>query len=274
NINPDNLLATGKRQNHITEYREMLLAWKEYPVVILGSFITGFPTDTKESIIRDIEIIKRELPIDIFNPTILTPLPGSADHKRMLETGEWMDPDLNKYDLAHCVTHHPLMSKAEWESAWDEMFERFYTMEHMETILRRMVALGSGKRLTTINRLVWYSELIKRSSSPSYDAGIWPIRHRRDRRPGMKLESIPVFWYRYLKEAISITFFAKLTYWQLRWKVWKIEHDPKRMEYVDDAIRPAGDADFDTLELFSTTRGGQAAVVKQRRINAQKKKRA
>lgn len=274
NINPDNLLATGKRQNHITEYREMLLAWKKYQVVIIGSFITGFPTDTKESILRDIEIIKRELPIDAFNPAFLTPLPGSADHKKMLENGDWMDPDLNDYDIYHRVTHHPVMSDAEWESAWQEMFQSFYTMEHMETILRRMVALGSGKRLITIFRLVWYSELIKRSSAPSLDAGIWPVRHRRDRRPGMKLESIPVFWYCYLKEAISITFFAKLTFWRLRWKVWKIEHDPKRMEYVDDAIRPAEDADFDKLELFSTTRGGAAAIAKQRRINAQKKKSA
>ena len=28
NINPDNLAAAKKRQNKITEYRSMLLAWK------------------------------------------------------------------------------------------------------------------------------------------------------------------------------------------------------------------------------------------------------
>ncbi len=31
--------------------------------------------------------------------TMLTPLPGSEDHKTLHEKGVWMDPDLNKYDL-------------------------------------------------------------------------------------------------------------------------------------------------------------------------------
>ena len=42
------------------------------------------PADTKESILRDIEIIKRELPIDILEFFFLTPLPGSEDHKVLL----------------------------------------------------------------------------------------------------------------------------------------------------------------------------------------------
>ena len=44
-----------------------------------AGYILGFPGDTKESILRDIEIIKRELPLDILELFILTPLPGSED---------------------------------------------------------------------------------------------------------------------------------------------------------------------------------------------------
>ena len=33
NINPENLLAAQKRQNKITEYREMLQAWKQAGVM-------------------------------------------------------------------------------------------------------------------------------------------------------------------------------------------------------------------------------------------------
>jgi len=29
---------------------------------------------------------------------MLTPLPGSQDHARMVRAGEYMDPDLNKFD--------------------------------------------------------------------------------------------------------------------------------------------------------------------------------
>ena len=61
NINPDNLAAAKKRQNKITEYRKMLLAWKAQGIITLAGYILGFPADTPETIRRDIEIIKREL---------------------------------------------------------------------------------------------------------------------------------------------------------------------------------------------------------------------
>ena len=39
-------------------------------------FIIGFPGDTPETIIRDIKIIQRELPLDILEFSCLTPLAG------------------------------------------------------------------------------------------------------------------------------------------------------------------------------------------------------
>ena len=127
NINPDNLLAAKKRQNKITEYRAMLQKWREHGAITCAGYILGFPGDTKESILRDIEIIKRELPLDILEFFILTPLPGSEDHKISLQQGAWMDPDLNKYDLNHRVSHHPKMSDAEWEEAYRAAWHSFYS---------------------------------------------------------------------------------------------------------------------------------------------------
>ena len=43
NINPDNLLAAKKRQNKITEYRNMLLAWKAVGIWTYAGYILGFP---------------------------------------------------------------------------------------------------------------------------------------------------------------------------------------------------------------------------------------
>src|SRR5215469_16579137 len=110
NINPDNLVAANKRQNKITEYRKMLLAWKAQGIITLAGYILGFPSDTPETIRRDIEIIKRELPLDVLEFFHLTPLPGSEDHKKLHLSGVPMDPDLNKYDLLHVTTVHPRMS--------------------------------------------------------------------------------------------------------------------------------------------------------------------
>ena len=87
NINPTNLLQAKKRQNRITEYRTMLLDWKQHGVITYAGYILGFPADTPDSIRRDIEIIKRELPLDILEFFCLTPLPGSEDHKVLLAEG-------------------------------------------------------------------------------------------------------------------------------------------------------------------------------------------
>ena len=49
NVNPDNLAAAKKRQNKITEYRKMLLAWKAQGIITLAGYILGFPADTPET---------------------------------------------------------------------------------------------------------------------------------------------------------------------------------------------------------------------------------
>ena len=84
NINPDSLKGASKGQNRITEYRAMLQAWRKVGVLTYAGYILGFPNDTPESIARDIGIIQRELPIDILEFFMLTPLPGSKDHQRQL----------------------------------------------------------------------------------------------------------------------------------------------------------------------------------------------
>ena len=111
NVNPDNLVAAKKKQNKITEYRKMLLAWKAQGIFTYAGYILGFPGDTPESIRRDISIIQRELPLDMLEFNILTPLPGSEDHKVLWNKGIAMDADLNKYDLEHAVTDHPKMTR-------------------------------------------------------------------------------------------------------------------------------------------------------------------
>ena len=142
NINPDNLIAAKKKQNRIAEYRTMLLAWKAVGCFTYAGYILGFPNDTAASIIRDIEIIQRELPLDLLEFFCLTPLPGSEDHQKLLKAGVPMDPDMNKYDLEHVTTGHAKMSKAEWEGVYRQAWEVYYTPEHMETIMRRAYATG------------------------------------------------------------------------------------------------------------------------------------
>src|SRR6185437_9399778 len=104
NINPDNLAAAKKKQNRITEYRTMLQAWKAIGALTYAGYIIGFPHDTPARLKRDVDIIKRELPVDLLEFFYLTPLPGSEDHQTLHRNGVWMDPDLNNYDTEHVTT--------------------------------------------------------------------------------------------------------------------------------------------------------------------------
>lgn len=113
-IAPDFLKGARKGQNKITDYRALLQAWHRAGVLTYAGYIIGFPNNAPESVRRDIEIIKRELPVDILEFFVLTPLPGSQDHQRLVVEKAPLDPDLNNYDTRHVTTDHPRMSKAEW----------------------------------------------------------------------------------------------------------------------------------------------------------------
>ena len=193
NINPDNLLAAKKRQNKITEYRNMLLAWKAAGIWTYAGYILGFPNDTPESARRDIEIIKNELPLDVLEFFFLTPLPGSEDHKALAARGAPLDPDLNKYDLEHALTPHPNMTKAEWERLYRDAWAIYYTPEHIETILRRAQTYGINiLRLAQI--ILWFAASLAVEKVHPLQGGFLRLKSRHERRPEFPVEPVWTFY--------------------------------------------------------------------------------
>jgi hypothetical protein len=268
NINPDNLMAANKRQNKITEYRIMLQKWRQHGAITYAGYILGFPGDTKESIKRDIEIIKRELPLDILEVFFLTPLPGSEDHKVLSRNGVWMDPDMNKYDLNHRVSHHSKMSDTEWEEAYRAAWETFYTPEHIYTILRRNAANPLGRLETTLTTILWFYLAFMYEGVHPLEAGAFRLKFRTDRRLSLKRESPLVFYPRYLAEILVKLWRYGRVYWRMRAKLKEIEAAPDRWTYTDLAIAPPAADEFEALDLYHATAGGEAALARKRRDEA------
>ena len=255
NINPANLEAVNKSQNQIAEYRALLQMWKKRGVITYAGFIVGFPNDTRASILRDIDIIKRELPVDVLEIFFLTPLPGSADHRALCRSSSWMDPDLNHFDLDHRVTHHPVMSDAEWERAYDEAWASFYSPAHMETVMRRAGACGLSVRKVMF-MMQWFALSLRLESVHAVEGGVFRLKFRRDRRPGWPIENPLVFYARYGLEII--TKHLQMGYWLYRMgRVGrKIKSDPHRGDYTDLALKPVVDDASEGLDLY---RSGDAA---------------
>ncbi|MCX5515119.1 radical SAM protein [Kaistia algarum] len=266
NINPDNLMGAKKRQNKITEYRSMLLAWKGQGIITYAGYILGFPADTAESIRRDIQIVQRELPLDILEFFFLTPLPGSEDHQGLFRKGVAMDGDLNKYDLEHAVTAHPKMSQTEWEDIYREAWSLFYTPEHMLTVLKR--AAATGVRTKSIAKLlIWFSTSVSIENVHPLQGGVIRFRNRFDRRPGMAIEPAWKFYPREAWNLVAKTSKLVFLLWKLERQRRAIEADPKRKEYMDEALTPVADDDTDKLEMFNQNEAAKHAVQHAHRID-------
>jgi hypothetical protein len=59
-IDPKNLEAAGKVQNHVPDYKEMVSTWHRSRIATHIADVTGFPCDTPQSVQEDVERLKRE----------------------------------------------------------------------------------------------------------------------------------------------------------------------------------------------------------------------
>ncbi len=273
NINPESLMSANKRQNRITDYRKMLLAWRSVGVVTYAGYILGFPGDTPETIVRDIEIIKRELPIDLLEFFCLTPLPGSQDHKELSAKGVWMDPDMNKYDLEHVTTAHAKMSLDEWKHAYKLAWKTYFTPAHIKTVMRRATASGmsAGKVLFL---LLWFHSCVTLENLHPLEGGYFRRKYRRDRRPGLALENPLIFYPRYGLEIVYKHLYLLALVARYGSFRQLLKRNKNARDYTDLSLTPVVEDEYDALEMFAVTDSAKAAVDKMRLKEEQREKRA
>jgi pyruvate-formate lyase-activating enzyme len=261
NINPANLKGASKGQNQITEYRVMLQAWRKAKVLTFAGYILGFPNDTPDSIARDIAVIQRELPIDLLEFYMLTPLPGSKDHQDLFMKGVPMDPDMNKYDSEHVTTAHPLMTPEQWAAIYDRAWHLYYSPEHIETLIKRAAAAGYSPRRVADGAFYFYATAVYERVHP-LQGGFIRRKSRRQRRAGMPLESVLAFSVRRVREVFA-TYVPML---RLLWKIdrvrRRIQRDPMRRSYTDLAIAPVRAVQDEHLELYEQTDAARQAAAR------------
>src|SRR5271169_4996903 len=255
NINPDNLLQAKKKQNRVHEYRQMFLAWRAQRVITYAGYILGFPNDTPERIARDIKTVQQELPVDLLEFFILTPLPGSADHKALDAGGVWMDSDMNKYDLEHVTTGHAVMTEGEWQAVYRQAWDLYYSAEHIETIFRRAKASGI-KPVRLLNHIVqFYFTFIQENVHP-LQGGYFRRKLRRQRRAGLARENPLVFYPRRVWEVVETHAKLAAYYLYLHRIRRRVERDER--PYTDPALTPIPDAALPLRREQKTLTGAAA----------------
>jgi len=243
----------------------MLLAWKSQGIITLAGYILGFPADTPETIRRDIEIIKRELAVDMLEFFCLTPLPGSEDHQNLWTKGIAMDADLNRYDLEHVCTSHPRMSREEWERIYQEAWTLYYTPDHMKTLLKR--AAATGVPMGSLAMLLFlFSTTMQLERVHPLQGGILRLKHPSELRPGLRRPLALLFWLHFVGS--STVKYARMIAIYLRVARWRriAERAPDARAYMDQALTPVTDEDEDALDLLTKTAGAVASVAHARRV--------
>jgi len=198
-VNPESLAAAGKSQNSVEEYRAMVQRWQDANILVHVGYIIGFPTDSFDSVQRDIAFLRDHVGVHEASFFMLTPLPGSVDHKNMVLQGEKIDPDFNKYDSFHETFSHPKMSDGEWKRATLQAYANFYSIEGSVEILRRTPPQYYWYMFWNC---IWYRYSGVFSHTHPMMTGFFRVKHRDRRRPDLPKESVFMFAWRRLKEGI------------------------------------------------------------------------
>ncbi len=234
-VNPQNLEAEGKGQNHVEEYQKIIKEWHDAGVVVHTGYIIGLPFDTKEQVPRDIHYL-----VDIIQPDqasffMLTPLPGSHDHREMKKRAEWMDPDFNKRDSFHATIKHPNMSAEEWTQVYEDAWKAFYSKENMIQILSRW---NHNPKVywNLMSVFFWYKNAALIEKEHPMIAGFFRLKDRLSRRPGFAIDPLLVHLWKRTKEIIQL-FSAWAKFLKEMEEVWlqtrkKSEKEEKWLEEV------------------------------------------
>ncbi len=139
------------------------------------------------------------------------------------------------------------MSAEAWHETYRRAWESFYSYEHIETIVRRTAASGGEVGMTAVNLLFIRACQLIEGIHPM-QGGLFRRKYRRDRRPGLPLESPWVFYPRYFGEIAGKTVQLLGFGFQIGRIYWRVMRDPRRHEYRDLAITPVEAEDLQTSQ--------------------------
>jgi len=202
-VNPENLKAEGKQQNNVAEYRNIIKEWHDAGIVVHTGYIIGLPWDSKDQVPADIQFLMNEIGPDQASFFMLTPLPGSHDHREMKKRNEWMDPDFNKRDSFHATIKHPLMTAEEWTEAYENAWKTFYSKDNMIKVLSQWTN-NPKSYWNLMSVFFWYKNAALIEKQHPMVAGFFRLKDRKARRPGYAVDVLPVHMWKRAKEITKL----------------------------------------------------------------------
>ncbi len=202
-VNPQNLKVESKGQNKVEAYRDILREWHDAGIVVHAAYIIGLPFDTQAQVARDVEYLTEVIQPDQASFFMLTPLPGSHDHREMKKRGDWMDPDFNKRDSFHATIRHPHMTAEAWTQAYRDAWHTFYSKNNLIKILARW-SHHPAAYWNLLFLYLWYKNAALIEREHPMIAGFFRLKDRRTRQPGFAVDAWPVHVWKRTKDVLRL----------------------------------------------------------------------
>ncbi len=171
------LVDVHKKQNQPQTYGRIVELCKEFRISSHFSTIIGFPSQTKQSIMEHLEIL-RSLGPDLASFYILTPMPGTEQYARFRKEGLIWETNLDRFDTYGLTWRHPNLSAQELTHLLGWCYREFYRPDRaVIKAFRRHhnVLITGGYALFS-----WMSGALHRHPM---SGGIWMVR--ADRAEGL-----------------------------------------------------------------------------------------
>jgi hypothetical protein len=135
----------------------------------------------------------------------------------------------------------------------------------MEVLLRRAAATGI-KMSSLVKLLYQFSTMQLLEGVHPLQSGVFRLRHLDERRPELPRENPILFRIRLTADLVRKTWFALATLAGLSITALRITRDPKRFDYMDEAMTRVTDDEEFTLDLLTQTQGAKQAVAHQKKV--------
>jgi len=115
-----------KSHNIKMNFEEVVKKLHDNGIIVLGAFVFGLDNDTKDIFPRTLDFVMKAK-LDLVQFTPLTPLPGTATHKKLTEEGRIIDENWKHYDIQRVVFKPKNMTAEELQAGCDKIWRDFYS---------------------------------------------------------------------------------------------------------------------------------------------------
>ena len=133
--------SIGKNSNKVSEYKKAVENIHKYKMAVIGDFIFGFDTDTKD-VFKDTMSFIKDLKIDLADFCILTPFPGTPIFNKLKNQKRLITEDWKDYYLRNVVFKPKNMTKKELTDGVKNMYSEFYSTPYTVKRILRSMRLG------------------------------------------------------------------------------------------------------------------------------------